>query len=45
MNELKSHAAKNSLYLRRDREKYIKRQWRKEGANGKTTKRDRPKAV
>lgn len=35
----------NSLYLKRDMEKFIKRQQRKEGAYGKAKKENRPEAV
>lgn len=35
----------NSLYLKRDMEKFIKRQQRKEGAYGKAKKGNRPEAV
>nr|DAP21416.1 MAG TPA: hypothetical protein [Caudoviricetes sp.] len=40
-----SIAKTNSPHLKRDMEKFIKRQQRKEGAYGKTKKRNRPKAV
>lgn len=36
---------KNSPYLKRDMEKFIKRQRRKEGVYGKAEKGNRPKAV
>ena len=38
-------AKTNSPYLKRDMEKFIKRQRRKEGAYGKTKKGNRSKAV
>lgn len=38
-------AKTNSLYLKRDMKKFIKRQQRKEGVYGKTQKRDQPKRV
>ena len=46
IDEAKAIIAKTSSpYLKRDMEKFIKRQQRKEGAYGKTKKRNRPKAV
>lgn len=38
-------AKTSSPYLKRDMEKFIKRQQRKEGDHGKTEKRNRPEAV
>lgn len=38
-------AKTNSPYLKRDMEKFIKRQQRREGAYGKTKKGNRPEAV
>ena len=38
-------AKTNSPYLKRDMEKFIKRQQRKEGTHGKTKKGNRPKAI
>ena len=38
-------AKTSSPYLKRDMEKFIKRQQRKEGAYGKTEKGNRPEAV
>ena len=38
-------AKTSSPHLKRDMEKFIKRQQRKEGAYGKTTQRNRSKAV
>lgn len=46
IEEAQANIAKtNSPYLKRDMEKFIKRQQRKEGSYGKTKKRDRHKAV
>lgn len=46
IEEAQSIIAKtNSLYLKRDIEKFIKRQQRKEGAYGKAKKGNRPEAV
>lgn len=46
IKEAKAIIAKtNSPYLKRDMEKFIKRQRRKEGAYGKTKKGNRSKAV
>lgn len=38
-------AKTSSPYLKRDMEKFIKRQQRKEGDHGTTEKRNRPEAV
>lgn len=38
-------AKTNSPYLKRDMEKFIKRQRRKEGVHGKAAKRNRPKTI
>ena len=46
IEEARAIIAKTNIpYLKRDMKKFIKRQQRKEGAYGKTQKRDQPKRI